>query len=93
MSLRHIILDLLYEHIDGFSFQAIYNCWRNYVPEVDLFSVAMSQRLEHLLQLMVERGELERPRYAWYRLSTSKWLAMTEQQQSSSTTLPAKATS
>ncbi len=84
MILRDVVLDFLYEHyehIDGFSFQAIYNRWSKLQSEVDSFSGMTAHRLSVLLAMMIERGELEQPRFSWYRLTTKKWLLMTDVKQ------------
>ena len=92
MNLRQIILNFLYEHIEGFSFthiegfsfMAIYNHWRQHEPEVDRFSDAIGRRLGRLLGMMAEHGEIECLKFSQYRLTTSKWLSMTASRQSCS---------
>lgn len=79
MTLRHIILDFLYEHPEGCSHTAIYHHWWKIEPG-GLFKTDGYTRSDCLIKLirqMLACGELELLGYAWYQLSTSKWLQMT----------------
>jgi len=79
MTLRHVILDFLYEHVEGHSYSALFQHWWKIMPdEVPILDdYRRTACLLNMLALMVRNGELEQPRFSWYRLPMNEWLTIT----------------